>query len=100
MSKNTGQGNIGRLNRIGITLPFSTDQFYELMDQMWVRPTVPRALSKTQMFLSILIGVNATGSEWGDFLREQFRKIRAFHLFGNLWFRFFRGMHNKRFALD
>ena len=68
VGQDSGQGDVGGLDGIGIALPSPPEQLNELMDQMGMRTTVPCTLRETEVFLAILVGIHPTGRKGRDFI--------------------------------
>ena len=95
MGEDTRQGNVGGLYGIGVTLPIPTQKLYELVDQVRMGASMAGSLGETEVFLSILVGINPTRREGRDLIRKQLGEVRALNGLGDLGLRLLRSMNDE-----
>lgn len=84
MGQNTGAGDVGRLDGIGVTFAVSTEEFDELVHQMGVGAAVAGTLGEAEMVFAFFAAVDTTGGERRDFIGKKMGVVRALDALGNL----------------
>ena len=75
MSKDSGAGDVGRLDRIRIGVLTRGQHVDKLVGEVWMGPAVPCSLGKGEVLFSCFTSINSPGCERRNFLGKQVTKV-------------------------
>ncbi len=100
MGEDAGEGDVGRFNRIRITILAAVKHFQKIVHEVGVGAAVAAALGEGEVFFSVFAAVNAAGGEGLDFLGQAVGVIWRFDFGGDFRFGFFGSVEDERLAFD